>query len=219
MPGFRKKWTKRSKKGRKNWKRKGQKITNVNRALNPLASRYICKQKYSDTFNLSLSTPQYDFNLNSVYDPNRTGVGTQPYAFDQLATIYNRYRVISCSYVITATSTDTIQVGAIAQNDSVLFTGITDMVSRPRARFMIQHPNGNTQYLKGKVYIPALVGRTKQLYMADDRFQAEVTNNPVEAAILTVMGKTLGGAPSNITLNIVMEYTVEYFDQKVMPAS
>jgi hypothetical protein len=44
------------------------------------------------------------FRGNSVYDPDYTGVGVQPYYFDNLAAIYNRYRVISSTIVVTLMS-------------------------------------------------------------------------------------------------------------------
>lgn len=36
---------------------------------------------------------QYAFSGNSAFDPNTTGVGTQPLGFDEYSTLYNRYMV------------------------------------------------------------------------------------------------------------------------------
>ena len=65
-------------------KRRVQKTTNVNRSLQPVPSRYICKMKYSTNVATDING-QYIFNLNSLYDPDRTGTGHQPYGFDNLA--------------------------------------------------------------------------------------------------------------------------------------
>lgn len=58
------------------------------------------KLKYSDAFNLasdatltSYTGSQYVFRLNSLYDPDLTGTGHQPYGFDQYAALFNRYKV------------------------------------------------------------------------------------------------------------------------------
>ncbi len=38
--------------------------------------------------------------LNSLYDPDLSGVGSQPVGFDQWSAFYNRYRVISTNVQI-----------------------------------------------------------------------------------------------------------------------
>jgi hypothetical protein len=43
----------------------------------------------------------WKFRGNSIFDPDQDGVGSQPYYFDNLAAIYNRYRVLSSSIQVT----------------------------------------------------------------------------------------------------------------------
>lgn len=83
-----------------------------------IATSTICRLKYAETFSpaITAGVPYwYFFNLNSPFDPNRTGVGHQPYGFDTLATIYNRYRVYKVSYSVEVLSTGgfTFQVTAL----------------------------------------------------------------------------------------------------------
>jgi len=191
-----------------------QKLTNVNRALSPFASRYITKMKYSETFTLTAVQPNQVMNLNSVFDPNRTGTGHQPYGFDQLAAIYNRYRVIATSYVINCYSgTSPIRFGCLPCNDNPPnFSNMSELAENPRSRFRIQLPNGSTQTITGKTYIPSLCGRTKAQYMADDRYQAQTSGSPQELALLFITAQTLADAQVDTTLAITMEYTVEFFD-------
>lgn len=195
------------------WRKK--RMVNVNKALTPFAQRYITKMKYSDTFTLSTTNSGiYYFNLNSVFDPNRTGIGRQPYGHDQLAPLYNRYRVINCSYNITAYSGGSVvRVATIPCNE--IFTTVPSLSAaceNPRAKWIIQIPGGNTKMLHGNVYIPSLVGRTKAQYMADDRYQATVGSNPAEAALLAVLGADIGDLSATIQCTITLNYTVEWFD-------
>lgn len=47
---------------------------------------------------------------NSAYDPDYTGVGSQPYGFDELTAVYHSYRVLSSKisvYVYTTTAATT----------------------------------------------------------------------------------------------------------------
>lgn len=218
MPKRRIPRTKRFAKKRYYRKKKGLTV-NVNRALRPFAQRYITKMKYSEAFAIGGSGPQAQrMNLNSVYDPNATGTGHQPYGHDTLAAIYNRYRVISCSYVISAVDTAGryIQLAALPANENVLTLSTSEMRENPRCKYIIQAPQASMRMLKGKVYLPSLVGRSKSQYMADDRYQAAVGSSPSEAAILNIFIQDMADGLNvlNTSLNVTLEYTVEWFDVK-----
>jgi hypothetical protein len=42
----------------------------------------------------------YTFRLSSLYDPDYTGTGHQPYMYDQLTTVYNKYIVEKVEYKV-----------------------------------------------------------------------------------------------------------------------
>jgi len=71
--------------------------------------------------------------------------------------------------------------------------------------------------LKGKVYLPSLVGRTKAQYMADDRYQAQFGSSPQELAILNLNCQQFDEgsiANTGATYQVTLQYTVEMFDLK-----
>lgn len=198
--------------------KKRQTTALYNSSLRPIPSRFLTKLKYCEA--LTVSSPGmsiYKWNLNSLWDPNRTGIGHQPYGFDQLAALYNRYRVISCSYVISAIS-DSANIGlcAVPANDTApLVTNLSEAREQPRAKFLVQNPGGNLKVLKGKVYLPALTGRTKSQYMASEAYQATTTASPTELMVLNVFGQGMNDDPvfnPAITYNITLHYDVEFFD-------
>lgn len=209
-------------------RRKGRKTVNVNRALQPIPQRYICKMKYSDQFNISTTTlapiGAYRFNMNSIFDPNQTGVGHQPYGHDTFQTLYNRYRVIKCSWTIQSSSADgttTIQTVAMPANEVVGWSNLTEAIEQPRAKFITQGLGAPIQKLKGSCHLPSLVGRNKAQYMADDRYQATFGTSPAENAILNIYAGAHNGAAINNTINcsINIVYTVEMFDVKNLSQS
>lgn len=211
---------------RKMWKRKPRvprrqaRTVNVNSALQPIPQRYICKLKYAEDVTTDGLTGTWRFNLNSLFDPNQTGTGHQPYGFDQLATLYNKYRVISCGWRITSpSSTANRQVGAIPANEAVSFATFAELKENPRAKYVTQMLGGNAQMIRGKSYLPSLVGRTKAQYMADDRYQAFTTGSPAELAILNILTANQTGVPVASDVNILLEYTVEFFDVKPLAQS
>lgn len=223
MPG-RSKFSKRGKKSKKMWrgKRKGYKTNIVaNRSLNPIPQRTIVKMKYADNFTLNAANLySYQFNLNSIFDPNRTGVGHQPYGHDQLALLYNRYRVINCKYsVVLSTGTTVVKYVAVPSNEVQVFNSVDEGRENPRARFSIQTPNGKLNPIRGNVYIPSLTGRTKAQYMADDRYQATVGTSPAELAILNVQAAGMNEGALDCPAAIILEYTVEFFDVKTLVQS
>jgi len=193
--------------------RKGYKTNNNLKSLNPIAQRYICKMKYAETV-ASDANGRYAFNLNSIFDPNRTGGGHQPYGHDTLELLYNRYRVISCNYrVILPRSDQTIQAAVIPSNVVLGFTTVAEMKENPRSRYIVQQTGGQVLPLSGKVYLPSLTGRTKTQYMADDRYQAQFGTSPAELAVLNIQASTVADVPlTNTSIIVELVYTVECFD-------
>lgn len=211
-------------KGARRAKRRGQALTTINRSLQPFANRYICKMKYAATVQTGF-TGQFLFNLNSVWDPDRTGTGHQAYGFDSMALIYNRYRVVSCGWRIQApllSSANPVTVACIASNDtSINWPDSGVMLENPRAKYITQNPGAATTSLSGKVYLPKLAGRTKTQYMADDQYQSNVLGNPTESMLLYIQtfAAVNGFQASAVPLQVVLEYTVEWFDSKHLPQS
>lgn len=202
------------------YKKRGQRTTLVNTSLNPLPARFITKMKYAEAVTVSASgIAGYKWNLNSLYDPNRSGAGHNPYGYDQLSALYNRYRVISCRYVVSCIS-DSVNIAfaVLPANESLSLIGtVSEARENPRCKYLVQTPTsgGNLKVLKGNVYLPSLVGATKTAYMADDRYQAIVGNSPTELAVLNAYAQGLNDDPTfnaQPTFNILLEYTVEWFD-------
>jgi len=211
---------------KKGIRRGGQRTTNVNRSLQPFPSRYICKMKYATSLN-GVGGPtlagygNYQFLANSLWDPDATGIGHQGYGMDTFTTLYNRYRVISCSYVVNGQVTNGGTpvngiIGVLPSNEGATVTGgIAEFQENPRSKFITQYV-GSERTLKGNIYIPALVGRTKSQYMADDRYQAQTNASPAENAVINLFFGNLDGAlvTASADLNVILEYTVEFFDVK-----
>lgn len=205
---------------RRAWRprRRGVKVLS---SLNPIPGRQIVKMKYAEAFVTNVSTAyNYAYNLNSIFDPNRTGTGHQPYGHDTLAVLYNRYRVISCSYVVQAYSgAYPIRYGVLPANEVKSVGTIAEMVENPRSQYRLQIPGGSTTMLTGKVYLPALMGRTRAQYMADDRYQSTFGSSPSELGILNLCALANAEVGTDVNWSITLEYTVEVFDNNPLAQS
>lgn len=201
-------------------RRRNRKPTvNVNRALSPIPQRYITKMKYANTV-LTNADGNFIFDINSLFAPQNTTMvgGHQPYGFDQLATLYNRYRVISCGWRVQVPKTDSaIQFACMPGNGLSASTpgSFSLLKETSRAKYTTQMPGGNAQTITGKAYLPSITGRSKIEYMADDRYQAPVTGSPAEDIQLLVKAASVVDAPLvGVAVNVILEFTVEFFDVK-----
>ena len=190
-------------------------------SISPIPARQIVKMKYATAAEFNVVTAyNYQFNLNSIFDPDRTAGGHQPYGHDQLAALYNRYRVISCNYVLSAyTGSSPIRFGVVPANEVKTFTTVADLIENPRAQYRFQVPGGDTQVITGKCYIPSLMGRSKTQYMSDDRYQAAFGSSPAELAILNCTALSLAEVGVTVQFQLTLEYTVEVFDQHPLAQS
>lgn len=193
-------------------------MVNVSRALTPFAQRYITKLKYSQVVTTT-ATGQYIMNLNSLYDPDRTGIGHQPYGYDVLATIYNKYRVISCGYRLQSPIASTqppFTMLALPSNDiGITYTTVDDWKENPRCKYLMINPGATCGVLSGKSYLPSLTGVPKATYMADDSYSSDVTTSPFEQMLLYLFTSNASGvALPSIAIHVIMEFTVEWFDVK-----
>lgn len=194
--------------------------TLINKSLQPIPMRYICQMKYSQTVltQAAGNVGSYVFNLNSLFDPDRTGTGHQPYGFDNLALLYNRYRVIGCAWNIQRAmlaSDNPVCIGAMATNDiNLSYATFSEFREQPRARYVLQNAGAGVISLSGYTDIAKLTGRPKTAYMADDHYGAIVNQSPIENALLFVQTAGANDVPSSVLVQVTLKYTVEFYDQK-----
>jgi len=217
--------------GRKLMRRYRKKTTLPNRsALAPIPARFITKMKYAESYVLSgvgLRTQQ--MNLNSLFDPNRSGLGHQPYGFDQLCgpsgtALYNRYRVFKVDYVVVVANDQyNIHYAVLNSNDSSPPIGnVSEARENPRCQYACQNPGGTLKKITGSITLPSLMGRTKAQYMASDNYQAQYNASPGELAVMNIYTQGLNddvGVSMSHTVNVLLTYHVEFFDPHVLDQS
>lgn len=209
---------------RRNIRRKGYTGSTIQTAR---PQRMLAKLPYYTTGQLYSGAGLYQIqlmNLNSIYDPDRSGVGHQPLGHDEWSTWYNRYRVYRVDYVITLTNLDPDQSASVAvvnQNGVPTYTD-ESAFEQPGAFVKTVAPrDGNSKIMiKGSVALPRLNGKTSSAYKANDDTQAVFGANPSE--ILTqaiVVAPTLAGSEVNIGYAIKYMYHLEMFDPKTLGIS
>ena len=100
----------------------------------------VMKMKYTAvlSYNSITTSPFYHFfKINDLYDPDQTGVGHQPYYFDQISNLWARYTVYGCKMDIRTVAT----VG----NPAVIMKGQRDVTPVGTADLAMERPD--TKYV------------------------------------------------------------------------
>jgi len=107
---FRKKSTKKStRKVTKMARRSSKKRSLINSKSYPFPRTITRKLKYVDFVSMNPGLgglTNYSFSCNGLHDPNITGIGHQPYGYDQMGLLYNHYEVLSSRIRITIPTSD-----------------------------------------------------------------------------------------------------------------
>jgi len=206
--------------------KRSTRTTMVNR--NPsvlIAPRYITKLKYAERY--SFSAPGSNlagvqvFNLNSIFDPDRTGVGHQPLGRDQLALLYNRYRVFAVSWQIafqpSATAAGTLFVACNNDADPMGSYNFSQVKEHAHVYTKLMASNTPVKF-RGRVSLPRLTGQTTAQYKAGLEYQALMSSDPTELMTLVVGGVPLVGSQTYY-FDIQLTYHVECFDPKTLSQS
>jgi hypothetical protein len=134
----------------------------------------------------------YSFALNSCFDPDVTGVGSQPLGFDQYSALYGRYRVIKVRYEVTfiSTSASYSNVGLYTSPIAAIPADFNAWsVMNPTAKHAVlgQAVSGTNKHVfSGTIDLATLFGITPPELRADQDFSAVIGANPTRLAYLHV---------------------------------
>jgi len=196
-------------------------------------NRLLVKLPYSDFYSFSSTSTSVGsfgrtWNTNSLFDPDRTGVGHQPLGHSLYNQLYTKYRVIGMSYSITVTNTgsaNTFKGGLVTQSTLSNQFGQTSpyIYEQPNMRRFdlgTSQANKGSITLKGFVKNPYVQGQSVTQYKADDNNYAlngssALTGgtSPVNMSLLTLLLTNINTANSyNVPCSARFIYHVEYFD-------
>lgn len=200
---------------------------NVNRVppgSAPVARRHIVRMKYSDVLDWSvttLATSVQQYRLNSTFDPDVTGTGHQPYGRDQLAALFDHYRVFKCSWHIEfAPSNDRLHVSVVPLNTTAVPGSLTDAGEMPLAVTKAMAFNGGVPCrFSGQIWLPRLAGRTSAQYKSDDLYAAASGANPAEAMFLNILVYNPSPQTVDTSMTITLNYWTEWYDPVVLGPS
>lgn len=144
------------------------------------------------------------FNATSIFDPDTSGIGHQPYGHDQYASIYNHYRVDKAIITITPSKNSTSIVGVCLQADTTL--QLDRDLCRERKGATVMPLQGNTR--SSKLQLSYFRKGTFPLDTSDS-YSALFGNNPAENVYFDVFN--MGNEASENPIATPFQVTVTYF--------
>lgn len=149
--------------------------------------------RYTETQSLTPggSNDVYAFRLNSLNDPNHTGIGHQAMGFDQIKELYQHYCVLKVRAKVTIINTSTtvpIAAGVCVARAVGSYTNISDFTEQTNAKV---RPLNNrtdappTQTTFNLSVVPRKWLGYKSIYSSNDLWGG-YSANPVEDLVLNI---------------------------------
>lgn len=184
--------------------------------------------RYVDDYTLTSTTgslASQQWIVNSLYDPDYTGVGHQPRFFDQLcasAGPYQKYRVLGGRVTIQFRGDN----GTAADSMSA---GFSDLVTLPAASYQTGELPGWRTVLVPKVYAPAeklmfafrvsdIENVSPSAVQTEDGFTGTYGASPTNPAYFSVIYQNDGGVTSTVYILATLEFDVD-FEEPVLVAT
>lgn len=190
--------------------------------------------RYAETFTLSTGTAGVvgtvqDMILNSLYDPNLTGTGHQPYLYDTYQAQYASYRVNTCKVELLWGNIGGSNEIMLASQVSAPYTYLsmagqtTDRITEMNniCTAMLS-PYGKDRVVKQTFVFPIhkIFGISKAKYNDDDKYSALVSASPAEAITLSLgVGSYTATAGEACTCQVVMTFYASLWDRKFQAQS
>lgn len=154
--------------------------------------------------------------LNSLYDPDATGAGHQPYGYDQITAIYQKYKVHACTFEVSwwGTSNSAFLCAQVAgPDDTSVLAGVSPNVvaERPNAEMQVFGGSSQNQVIFRKtVAISDIIGMNKLQFKTDiDGTTAQYNANPVRVAVLrlAIADPTASLAQDGMSMRVLVKLT------------
>lgn len=185
--------------------------------LNPIGTWRRVHLQYSQTITFTAAAGTFvlqQFRSNSVFDPDLTGAGTQPLEHDQLAALFNRYRVNKFSWYVECPSTTlNYKVVNALVNGNEAPASVDELNEYPSARYRTISFNGApSAILTGKKLLAPYNGMAERTYHTDDRTGAVVTTNPIEVINYNFGLQNDNGSGITVIVTFKFRFDVIYYD-------
>lgn len=173
-------------------------------------------QDYQVISGSGLSHAGRKYNLASIYDPDVSGAGHQPYGHDQWATLYKTYRVVRATIKATFYQSETNgtpqRCGVFLDKDGAIDSDLSTKLEQMKGRFQkLLLCNNREKVTVSNYYNPRRFFTIKD-YDDDHQITADFGNDPTLPAYCVVWTQSIDRATAptaDINVDIIINYVVE----------
>lgn len=206
-----------------------------NMGFRPLGLKHAAKLRYCETITLNpgvgLNTTHI-FSANGCYDPNTTGVGHQPYGFDQLMSMYNHFTVVGsqCTIKLANSSGSLPYYAGILLRDSATATSTTLdtslILEQPGNKMKLlgygaSGAGGGPNSMKCKFSTRKFFTKNRGAIIEDALLRGDATSNPTEQAYYHIMlaPQTASDDINLQAIMVIIDYYVVFTEPKILTSS
>jgi hypothetical protein len=181
-----------------------------------LTPEFRSRLRYTSYINMSPASGAMASQLvsgNSAYDPDATGVGSQPYWFDELATIYTKYRVVRSKIKLTLVNTGAVHFRAVLM-PLYATSGPSDTyqaLEYPLAKSVtlgINTSGEDVAHMSHSCDTAKAVGVSQQAALIEDGYAGAYNGSPAFRWYWLIVGSDVGGYTT--TPSVTVEYQIVY---------
>lgn len=201
-------------------RRKRRRLVTPRYLRNPFPMIYRTKMRLRFTIEDSTASPgliDRTFRANDLFDPLAGFGASQPPFFDQLAAVYNSYRVIKGAFSVSIDNnlSGTVLAALVPSDQTAAITTMRQAcgypfakhtmiaASAPHIRVMSSHMNTST--ITGQSYI-----------RGNDELSALVSASPAHLWYWHLFTQPVAAAEADQVISIVMTFWAEFYDLKIL---
>lgn len=212
---------------RATYKRRRTIRARIPRGFKPFGNSRVARLTYCDNIVLDPGanvTAGKVFRANGMYDPDTALGGHQPYGFDQLMALYNRYVVLGAKITITAVPASSFGTYIIAcklsDNATLLSTTPTVLQEQPGYKYRL-YTNGNAAVMPRLTMGYSARKMCRPGFMNNDTYQGTVNKDPDDQWYFTVLTASAVPTVDNtaMTFNIRIDYIAKFMNPIELAAS
>lgn len=198
----------------------------------PFGKKFYTKLRYNEAHTFAAgSTPNfassYKMRLNSLYDPNLTGLGHQPRGFDELMSIYEKYTVVAAKitvcYIGDTTVPSVVGLRLVDGNEAAIADKKVAIENGDsKWNYMTTANGGNNKIVLSKNVNIKKYFNQKNI-VGTDKFTLDSNENPAldDAVIGEIWVAPISASDTHgrTLVDINIEYTAVFTEPKDLPTS
>lgn len=155
----------------------------------------------------------WQFRLNSLFDPDFTGTGSQPTTFDQWMALYDRYRVLATDVDLTVTSMDgyVVAVAAAPSVDAAPTFTYAGVMGLRDAKLGAAGTYISERRVKRTFAMKDVFGVDEEAMMSELNYSGTASSSAPAVAYLTV-GLKCSSATGGLMIHGVLRFAVRFED-------